>query len=325
MMPRRQQVDPDVSDVTAEYLALRREVAVADAPRDVLQVRGGDAVTFLQGQLSADVPAIPLGGWAWSLLLAPQGKLDAWVRLWRVDDDTVLLDVDAGWADAVVTRLERFRLRVDAVVERRDDLQCLALRGPLAPEVDVSGSGARHVARFDWRGLPAVDLIGESVQAPAGVPVASATATSNVRIEQGWPVMGRELNTDLIPAEAGAWLIDASVSFTKGCYTGQELVARIDSRGNNTPNRLVGVVLAENVLPPEGAVVRHDGDDRGALTSVGESLDLRAPVALALVHRSVEVGAEIEVVLPGGVVAGRVVDLPMVDPVDPVDPGKPGT
>lgn len=305
-----------MGDVTAEYLALRRAVAIATVPRDVLQVRGGDAVTFLQGQVSADVPAIPLGGWAWSLLLAPQGRLEAWVRLWRIADDTVLVDVDAGWGDAVVARLDRFRLRVDAAVEGREDLRCLALRGPLAHDVDVSESDAAHVARFDWRGLPAVDLIGAGLRPPDDVPVASATATTNVRIEQGWPLMGRELTTELIPAEAGAWLIDASVSFTKGCYTGQELVARIDSRGNHTPNRLLGVVLRENVLPPDGAPVRHDGDERGVLTSVGESLDLRAPVALALLHRSVDVGAEVDVVLPGGSVSARVVDLPMLGPSD---------
>jgi folate-binding protein YgfZ len=316
MIPPRRRVDRSVGDVTTEYLALRREVALAHVPRDVVQVRGSDAVTFLQGQVSADVPAIPIGGWAWSLLLAPQGKLDAWVRLWRVADDTVLVDVDAGWADAVVARLERFRLRVDAAVERRDDLQCLALRGPLAHDVDVSDSGAQHQARFDWRGLPAVDLIGTAVRPPADVPTASPTATTNVRIEQGWPVMGRELTTELIPAAAGQWLIDASVSFTKGCYTGQELVARIDSRGSNTPERLLGVVLGDNVLPPDGAAVCHDGEQRGLLTSVGESLDLRAPVALALLHRSVDVGAEVDVELPGGAVAGRVVDLPMLDPVD---------
>ena len=62
--------------------------------------------------------------------------------------------------------------------------------------------------------------------------------------------------------------------------------------------------------------VRHDGEQRGLLSSVGESLDLRAPVALALLHRSVDVGADVDVVLPGGAVAGRVVDLPMLDPVD---------
>ncbi len=115
-----------------------------------------------------------------------------------------------------------------------------------------------------------------------------------MRIEQGWPAMGHELDDSVIPGEAGQWLIDASVSFTKGCYTGQELVARVDSRGNNTPRHLRGVVLGTNVLPPVGAELVVDGQVRGSLTSVGESLDLRAPVALGYVHRSVEVPCEAE-------------------------------
>jgi glycine cleavage system aminomethyltransferase T len=71
------------------------------------------------------------------------------------------------------------------------------------------------------------------------------------------------------------------------------LVARVDSRGNNTPRRLRGIVVGTNVLPPVGAEIVVDGVVRGALTSVGESLDLRAPVALAFVHRSVEVPSEV--------------------------------
>jgi folate-binding protein YgfZ len=99
----------------------------------------------------------------------------------------------------------------------------------------------------------------------------------------------------VIPAEAGQWLVDRSASFTKGCYTGQELVARVDSRGSNTPRKLRGVVLGENVLPPVGAVLMADDREVGSVTSVGESLDLRAPIALAFVHRSVEPPAEVRV------------------------------
>ena len=100
--------------------------------------------------------------------------------------------------------------------------------------------------------------------------------------------MGHELDESTIPAEVGPWVIERSVSFTKGCFVGQELVARIDSRGGNVPRHLRGVVLGANVLPPVGAELVVDGEVRGTLTSVGESLDLRAPIALALVHRSVE-------------------------------------
>jgi folate-binding protein YgfZ len=300
-----------VNDVTADYLALRREVAAVEYRRDVIAVTGEDAVTFLQGQLSADVAAVGVGGHTWSLLLEPQGKVDAWLRVWRTAEDEVVLDVDGGWGERTLARLERFKLRVDAELSVRD-WSCVALRGPAVGRVDTSGSGAELVGDVDWRGLPGVDLLGPAVTRPGGVHAAGVLALHNVRVEQGWPAMGHELDDTVIPAEAGQWLVDASVSFTKGCYTGQELVARIDSRGGNTPRHLRGVVLGANVLPPEGATVVHDGQDRGTLTSVGESLDLRAPVALAFVHRSVEVPAEVAVRWDGGEAPARVVELPML-------------
>jgi folate-binding Fe-S cluster repair protein YgfZ len=107
------------------------------------------------------------------------------------------------------------------------------------------------------------------------------------------------------------------VSFTKGCYTGQELVARVDARGSNTPRRLRGLVVGENVLPPVGAEVVVDDQVRGVLTSVAESLDLRAPVALAFVHRSVEppAMATIRFAGPDGVtrnVPAQVRELPLL-------------
>lgn len=300
-----------MSDLTADYLALRREVAAVELRRDVIAVRGEDSVTYLQGQMSADVAALAVGDHTWSLLLEPQGKVDAWLRVWRTAEDELVLDVDGGWGGATLARLNRFKLRVRADLEPLS-WRCIALRGPASAAVDTAGSGAELAAGVDWRGLPGVDLLGPSVTVPDGVHVADALALHNVRVEQGWPAMGRELDDTVIPAEAGQWLIDASVSFTKGCYTGQELVARVDSRGGNTPRRLRGVVITTNVLPPEGATIVHDGQDRGRLSSVGESLDLRAPVALALVHRSVEPPAEVTLRWDGGEVPARVVELPML-------------
>ncbi|MFZ4519396.1 MAG: YgfZ/GcvT domain-containing protein [Microthrixaceae bacterium] len=300
-----------MGDVTADYLALRREVGARVAPRDVLRVRGTDAVTFLQGQLSADVAALAEGDHCWSLLLEPQGKVDAWLRVWRTGAEEMVLDVDGGWGERTSQRLHRFKLRVDATIEPLD-WRCVALRGPAAADVAADDGAAELAGGVDWRGLPGRDLLGPSVAVPAGVAEVGPDAWTSVRVEQGWPEMGRELDDTVIPAEAGQWLVDRSVSFTKGCYTGQELVARVDSRGGNTPRHLRGVVLGTNVLPPEGAEVVADDTVRGTLTSVGESLDLRAPVALALVHRSVEPGAAVSVRWPGGEAPATVRELPLL-------------
>ncbi len=152
----------------------------------------------------------------------------------------------------------------------------------------------------------------DEVEAPAGVPAASIADYEVARIEAGVPVMGRELDESTIPAEAG--VVDRSVSFTKGCYTGQELVARIDSRGGNVPRRLRGIVVGGDggALPPIGATVHADGKEVGTVTSVVRSARLGAPVALAYVRRAVEPPADVELRWDGGSTPARVLALPLV-------------
>jgi folate-binding protein YgfZ len=145
----------------------------------------------------------------------------------------------------------------------------------------------------------------------AGAPIEAYEA---VRIEAGIPVMGRELDDRTIPAEAG--VVDRSVSFTKGCYTGQELVARIDSRGGNVPRRLRGLILpgdAGTARPPAGAKI-HDaeGKEVGEVTSVAFSPGLAAIVALAYVRRAVEPPADVSVVWDAASSPARVEALPLV-------------
>ena len=293
-------------DLTTDYFALREEAGAIDLPRDVVRVVGPDALSFLQGQLSQDV-ALPTGGSAWSLLLQPQGKVVALLRVLREADDSFLLDTDGGWGGAVAERLQRYKLRVKCEIEALD-WRCVAIRGPRAHELASGGEGMAAVA--DWPGLPGVDLLGEAPSAPPGVRPCSLDAYEAVRIEAGIPAMGHELDERTIPAEAG--VVEQSVSFTKGCYTGQELVARIDSRGGNVPRRLHGVVVGTNVLPPPGAVVRSGERDVGALTSVAESLERRAPVALAYVGRAVSPPADVTLVWEGGSAPARVEALPLV-------------
>jgi folate-binding protein YgfZ len=122
------------------------------------------------------------------------------------------------------------------------------------------------------------DLLGESVEPPLGATRIERPAYERLRIEAGWPAMGAELTADTIPAESG--VVPVAASFTKGCYTGQELVARIDSRGGHVPHLLRHVRL--NRPARAGDVVEVDGKDVGRLTSVSGDL------ALAYVGRAVE-------------------------------------
>lgn len=289
-------------DLTEDYWALRKDAGAVWLPRDFVRVSGPDALTFLQGQLSQDVEQLAVGASAPSFLLQPQGKVDALLRVRRVEDDAVILDTDAGFGDAVRTRLERFKLRIKADIEPLA-WRCVAVRGPSAHSFAI-GLDA------DWPGLPGVDIVGEGPELPEGVRVCDMQAYDAVRIEAGVPAMGREIDERTIPAETG--VVDRAVSFTKGCFTGQELVARIDSRGGNVPRHLRGVVVGTNVVPPVGATISANGKEVGVLTSVAESLARRAPVALAYVRRAVEPPADVTLTWDGGSAPARVEELPLV-------------
>ncbi|MDQ3978311.1 MAG: hypothetical protein M3314_01990 [Actinomycetota bacterium] len=297
---------PESADFAADYAALREEAGGVWLPRDFLTVNGPDALSYLQGQLSQEVD-IDNGLSAWALLLQPQGKLVAFLRVLRQGPERFVLETDAGFGEVVRERLNRFKLRVKADVEALD-WKCLAVRGPAAHEAVAGGAGTVVVS--DWDGLPGADLVAESPEPPRALRICGLDAYEAVRIEAGIPVMGKELDENTIPAEAG--VVDRSVSFTKGCYTGQELVARIDSRGGNVPRRLRGVVLGSDVLPPPGAAVRAGEKDVGRLTSVAHSPRWGAAVALAYVGRAVTPPAEVTVVWDGESAPAQVETLPLV-------------
>jgi folate-binding protein YgfZ len=291
--------------MTDGYRALKEDVAAVERPRDVLRVAGADAATFLQGQLSQDLDTLPvrIGSSADALLLQPAGKVDALVRVSRWTEGALLLDVDAGWGEAVEARLRRFLLRMDVTIERLG-WRCLALRGPRAHEVDP---GALALAA-DWPGWPGVDLLGDPPPVPEGVPPATADDYEAARIEAGVPRMGAELDERTIPGEAG--VVERSVSFTKGCFVGQELVARIDSRGGNVPRHLRGLVLEGDEVPPVGAAVVAGDREVGRVTSAARS-PARGPVALAYLGRAVEVPATVAVRWDGGGAAAEARALPL--------------
>ena len=262
---------------------IAREVA-----RDVVRVSGSEALTYLQGQLSQDLAGLAAGAAAQSLLLDPTGKLGLLVRVTKPADDDLVLDVAAGFGGALVARLQRFKLRTKADIEAVPGWRCLAVRG---------GDGATS----GWPTWPGDDLLGPDPAVPAGVQLVDEDEWTRSRILAGVPELGRELEEGMIPAEGGRVLIDATVSFTKGCYTGQELVARVDSRGGNVPRRVLGLRLRG--AAPAGAVV----GERGIVTSVS------GDVALGLVPRAHGAGDTVPVVWDGGSTEATLVDLPFAE------------
>jgi folate-binding protein YgfZ len=233
--------------------------------RDVIAVRGPDAESYLQGQLSQDVAALADGNSAWSFLLQPTGKVDAWLRITRRGEGDYLLDMDGGFGGAVEFRLRRFLLRTDCTVEALD-WEAATVLGTVEAEAPVDGIAVI----IDWEGITAVDLLGPAASLPDAAGEAGAVAWEVERIRAGVPAMGSEIDEDTIPNATGQ--VERSVSFTKGCFTGQELVARIDSRTAGAPTRLVRI-SGNGPSPPTGADLGVEDKVVGTLTSVVDTHD----------------------------------------------------
>jgi folate-binding protein YgfZ len=223
--------------------------------REVVRVSGPDTLTYLQGQVSQDLVPMAVGDRRWTFLLQPTGKVDVLARVERVADDAFVFDIDAGWGDELVARLNRFKIRVKVDVE------------PLPWRV--------------LRVLGGIDVIGPDPHPPAGVPEGTAADLEEARVRDGWPAMGVEIEPgETIPAETGVTAV--AVDFRKGCYPGQELVERMDSRGASAPRSLRIVDVGDGAQP--GDPIELDGQPVGVLTSVAGG------VGLGYVKRGVEVG-----------------------------------
>ncbi len=231
------------------------------------------------------------------------------IRVTRAADDEFVVDVANGYGEAVRARLQRFKLRIKAEIEALP-WRCVALRGNKAPVHSVAPSGpltggvrnGSLVIRYSWNGVEGLDIMGEAPDIPHGARECRDDALEALRIEAGIPEMGFELDDRTIPAEAH--LLERCVSFTKGCYTGQELVARLDARGNRVARRLMGLVLPDET-PVTGVVgaeivgaeiVRAENAEKvlGSVTSAAWSPALGAVAALGYVHRSLAPPATVE-------------------------------
>lgn len=220
--------------------------------RDVITATGTDARTYLHSQLSQDVEGMRVGETRQSLLLQPTGKLDGIIRVTCVEGEMFVLDVEPGCGDVVLARLNRFKIRVKVELSLGRE-SWVAVRNVVSP---IPGSIPA------WRcDGSAVDLRGESVD--SGISQGSLEDYEQARIIAAWPTMNVDVTESSIPAETG--ITDVAVSFTKGCYPGQELVERMDSRGSIAPRQLKYVVLDAGYVV--GQMVEHDGQF-GSVTSI---------------------------------------------------------
>jgi folate-binding protein YgfZ len=284
-----------------DLAALRDGRAWVDrSDRGFVTVTGADTFSFLQALVSADLDPLTDGDAVHSLLLAPQGKVDVDFRLLRVSTEEAWLDCAPGCAPQLATSLTRFRIRVKAdIVDRSGELGMLSRVGADDGVTALSNDVPDGVHRIDtaW----GFDLVGRRAPLPAVAPVVDPVAYEAWRIEQAIPVQPADVDDTTIPQEA--FLEQDAVSFTKGCFIGQELVCRIDSRGH--VNRFLRRVAdIEGDWPPVGAEIVVDGKVVGALTSVAPA---ELPTgALGYVRREVESPSPVQLRWAGGSARGRV-------------------
>ena len=304
--------------LAADYRALTEGVGLVDrSERGKLALTGSEAKTFLHGQVTNDVEGLEPGQGCYAAFLTHKGKMLGDLRVLDLGDE-LLLDTERVALQELFNMIRRYKLGRDVELQKRTlELALLSLVGPDARRVagasDLVDEHANR--RAEIAGVPVVLAatdVGVDVFVPAegvgavrgaldAVPV-SEEAAEVLRVERGRPRYGVDLDENVIPQEAG--LNDRAVSFTKGCYVGQETVARLHYRGK--PNRrLRGLRLSSPAT--SGDVLRLGEKQVGRLGSVALS-PLHGPIALALVRREATPGDTLAV--GEGTVSAEVVEVP---------------
>jgi folate-binding protein YgfZ len=325
----------DTTPLTAEYATLSERCGLVDrSERGKLALTGSGAVEFLNGQATNELVGLRPGDGCYATFLTHKGKMLGDLRILAVGDDAngdpdeLLLDTERGALQALFDMIRRFKVGYQVELHKRTlERSLLSLVGPDAPRVSAEAFALdapmppepedSHIlahldrtpvrlirtdtgvdALFDSRETASVRAALEAV----GAVKVSEAAAEIVRVERGRPRYGIDLDDTTIPQEAG--LNERAVSFTKGCYVGQETVARLYYKGK--PNRhLRGLRLSEAVEP--GAALTFGERPVGSLGSSVVSPTF-GPIGLALVRREAEPGATVAV---GGQGASAVVvELP---------------
>lgn len=248
---------------------------------DLVWFRGPDTIRFLNDLISQEITKLAPGQVSRSLLLGPQGKLDHILWVLRGDDEVGLV-TDPGRGDELATTLGRYRIRVDVEIVPEDRPVWLVMGEHDATSGQWEASEDGVIADLSWPEAKRTLVVGKRPDLEVG----SLPDYEKTRITAGEPRWGADVDEKTIPHESG--LVPETVDFTKGCFLGQELVARIDSRGGNVPRHLRRLELEDGSVEP-GAGVTLDGDEVGTVTSVSDRL------AMASLKRGVDPGAQVTV------------------------------
>jgi len=309
-----------LANASSEYRAATEGCGLLDrSERGKLALSGSQAKEFLQGQVSNDVEALSPGSGCYAVFLTPKGKMLGDLRILDCDQE-LLLDTERGALQELFNMIRRFHIGYQVELHKRTlERGLLSLFGPLSDVVaestalpadehrhaptEIDGIQARAVRTDTGIDLlcHAADTAGlaAALQRRGAVALSEGTVET-IRIERGRPRYGIDLDDTVIPQEAG--LNDRAVSFTKGCYVGQETVARLYYRGK--PNRqLRGLRCTAAVAA--GDQISFEGRPVGRAASVTISPRF-GPLALALIRREAPPGTS--VTLGAAPVGGRMLD-----------------
>lgn len=322
-----------------QYRALKEHAALgAVAPRAAIGVGGQDRASYLQGLLTNDVRALTPGTGCYAAWLTPQGRMLTDLHVFELGD-TMLIDVPAELASATLQRLDQFLFSEDVQLadlsSTRDGVWIhgpsasskleTVLRGAtgLASWADYRnartqfGSSSAILTRVGQLGVPGFCVYVDSARAAdlqraleaAGAITAGREAIDAARIEAGYPLFGIDMMEDTIPLEAG--IENRAISFTKGCYVGQEVIIRVLHRGHGRIARKLVGLRVEGDVPSRGVKVVVGDHDVGWVTSAVSSPRL-GPIAMGYVHRDfVTPGTRVELAVPGGRTPAVVSQFPM--------------
>jgi folate-binding protein YgfZ len=297
------------------YRTVRERVAFLERDdRGLIVVSGSDRATYLQGLLTNDIVGLKSGTGCYAAYLTPQGRMITDLFVYELGD-VMLLALPRPQKDVVLAKLDQLVFAEDVQLgDVTDTFLATAIVGPSAPAAlaDILGLAADDLrlmpehgnrrAAFEDRpviltrtsdiGVPGFDVYVESAKAD----VFRAALVSNrvlnldpetadvLRVEAGIPKFNRDMDEETIPLEAG--IESRAISFSKGCYVGQEVIIRVLHRGHGrVARKLVGLVIEGKARPAIGARVTNDGREIGNVTSAAISPTLERPIALAYVHR----------------------------------------
>lgn len=331
--------DPD------QYRAARaRAVTASREDRAVIALEGVDRLSFLHSLLSNDIERLQPGSGCYAAYLTPQGRMISDMSVLNVGD-AVLLDVPSASKAKLLSRLDRSLFSEDVrLTDRTDSLAVIGVYGPTAADAFGAEDGCQSigpellamdehdnrrlsvagvellVARSDECGVPGFEMyvdraraagIGKAMMA-AGVLEAGAEVLDVLRIENGRPRWGIDMDEETIPLEAG--IEGRAISFTKGCYVGQEVIVRILHRGHGrVARRLVGLNVAADASASRGDAIRSGDKDIGRVTSAAFS-PLAGSIALGYVQRDFVAPGTHLTIVRASPLAAVVADLPFVTP-----------